>query len=88
MRKLEDGTYMYDTDSPWDAVWAQLLYCLAYLAFLAFVSWKFWSLIAEDGLATELDFHDILLLVHILLLFWGFPRLIRGLRNFIRVARS
>jgi len=43
MRKLEDGTYMYDTDSPWDVVWvysflsvAQALICVCFL----YLFWK------------------------------------------------
>ena len=31
MRKLDDGTYMYDTDSPWDRVLVSLGFCLFWI---------------------------------------------------------
>lgn len=32
MRKLEDGTYMFDTNSPWTAVFAHALYSFIFIA--------------------------------------------------------
>ena len=89
MRKLEDGTYMYDEDSSWDRVfgWIFGFFCIFLpFSYSSFRIWTHWK--AEGAAAFEpFDGSGILyLIIAANALIW-FPRVIKGLFYAVREAK-
>lgn len=90
MRKLEDGTYMYDTDSPWSyvIVWSLALFATGLIASFAaygvFTSWRKHGLEAFELWDGEAILPLSWVLNPALYSIW----LISGLRRAIRKAKS
>lgn len=89
MRKLEDGKYMYDEDTPWDRVflWSFGFLCVCLLFFYSsFRVWTYWK--AEGAAAFEpFDGTGILyLIIAANTLIW-FPRVVKGLFYAVRGAK-